>query len=49
MKYKNYIRMSLLAMAFGTATSVFTACEDDIVISNKDNGKRKQWTAYMAW
>lgn len=39
MKYKNYIRMSLLAMAFGTATSVFTACEDDIVISNKDNGK----------
>lgn len=39
MKYKNYIRMGLLAMTFGTVTSVFTACEDDIVISNKDNGK----------
>ena len=39
MKYKNYLRMGLLAMAFGTVTSVFTACEDDIVISNKDNGK----------
>lgn len=39
MKYKNYIKMSLLAMAFGTVTSVFTACEDDIVISNKDKGK----------
>lgn len=39
MKYKNYIRMSLLAMAFGTVTSVFTACEDDIVIPNGDSGK----------
>lgn len=39
MNYKNYIRTSLLIMAFGTATSVFTACEDDIVISNKDKGK----------
>lgn len=39
MKYKNYIRISLLAIAFGTITSVFTACEDDIVIPNKDNSK----------
>ena len=39
MKYKNYIRMGLLAMTFGTVTSVFTACEDDIVIPNKDNSK----------
>lgn len=39
MKYKNYIRISLLAIAFGTVTSVFTACEDDIVIPNKDNSK----------
>lgn len=39
MKYKNYIRIGLLAIAFGTVTSVFTACEDDIVIPNKDNSK----------
>lgn len=39
MKYKNYIRIGLLAIAFGTLTSVFTACEDDIVIPNKDNSK----------
>ena len=48
MKYKNYIRMGLLAMAFGTVTSVFTACEDDIVIS-KTMANWKLWTAYMAW
>lgn len=39
MKYKNYIRIGLLAITFGTVTSVFTACEDDIVIPNKDNSK----------
>lgn len=39
MKYKNYIRIGLLAIAFGTVTSVFTACEDDVVIPNKDNSK----------
>lgn len=39
MKYKNYIRIGLLAITFGTVTSVFTACEDDIVIPNKDNSE----------
>ena len=39
MKYKNYLKIGLLAMAFGAFTSVFTACEDDIVIANEDNGK----------